>query len=185
MTPWRIEPAAFRFVAQCLEQLRHRVPQFTSRYGAVNSECLSFRQYDFHATLHTWIEWVFRTTSPEDRHRVSNRSLSYQFHSISLQTHLTSRLFTSWLDIQLAICWQILARSANGPPQYQLICRYLINWRAPRQTGFQLACSHWQHTKARSDGLLTASCNTLRRAGFGTTVSTVPKFRCSTPQEYL
>jgi hypothetical protein len=47
------------------------------------------------------------------------------------------------------------------PSQYELICCYWISWWALRRTGFLLACS-----KARSDGLLTASCNTLRRADF-------------------
>jgi hypothetical protein len=46
MTPWGIEPATFRLVAQCLDQLRHRVPQFLSNrfvniLWRINGEYLS------------------------------------------------------------------------------------------------------------------------------------------------
>jgi hypothetical protein len=39
VTPWGIEPATFRFVVQCLNQLRHRVPQgFTAAFLIIVSK---------------------------------------------------------------------------------------------------------------------------------------------------
>ena len=37
MTPLGIEPATFRILAQCLNQLRYRVTQQTMKYRAINA----------------------------------------------------------------------------------------------------------------------------------------------------
>jgi hypothetical protein len=42
MTPSRIETATFRFVAQCLNQLRHRVPQLSNVHWVIYFECWVF-----------------------------------------------------------------------------------------------------------------------------------------------
>ena len=39
MTPSEIEPATFRFAAQCLNQMRHRVPPHYVRTSAYNNKC--------------------------------------------------------------------------------------------------------------------------------------------------
>jgi hypothetical protein len=64
MAPSRIEPATYRFVAQCLNQMRHQ------QRAPLNKACVSNFEFFMAVTMKSAIPWDMAAGSPVEIHQI-------------------------------------------------------------------------------------------------------------------